>query len=152
VEMGMEILIILLGLIADRLTKVWALNSLSKIDEIVIIKNIFGFSYLENRGAAFGVFQNKVLLLSIVTSIVILAMIFYLVKYRPVSKLLRASLALIISGAVGNLVDRFAYKYVVDFILLHYKDVYYYPTFNVADMLVVVGTILLAICIIRDEK
>lgn len=148
----MEILIIILGLIADRLTKVWALNSLSKVDEIVIIKNIFGFSYLENRGAAFGVFQNKVFLLGIVTSIVIAAMIFYLLKYKPASKLLRVSIALIISGAVGNLIDRFAYKFVVDFILVHYKDVYYYPTFNVADMLVVVGTILLAICIIRDEK
>lgn len=148
----MEILIIILGLIADRLTKVWALNTLSKVDEIVVIKNIFGFSYLENRGAAFGVFQNKVFLLGIVTSIVIAAMIFYLLKYKPASKLLRTSIALIISGAVGNLIDRFTYKFVVDFILLHYKDVYYYPTFNVADMLVVVGTILLAICIIRDEK
>jgi signal peptidase II len=60
-------------------------------------------------------------------------------------------LALIISGAVGNLIDRFVYRYVVDFIMLHYKDVYYFPTFNVADMLVVVGTFLLAICILKDE-
>lgn len=93
----MEILIIILGLIADRLTKVWALNTLSKVDEIVVIKNIFGFSYLENRGAAFGVFQNKVFLLGIVTSIVIAAMIFYLLKYKPASKLLRTSIALIIA-------------------------------------------------------
>lgn len=148
----MEFIIIVLGLILDRITKIWALKSLSQVDEIVIIKNIFSFSYLENRGAAFGIFQNKVSFLAIITSIVILAMIYYLIKYKPSSKILGISLALIISGAIGNLIDRFFYKFVVDFILLHYKDIYYYPTFNIADMLVVIGTALLAICIIRDEK
>lgn len=148
----MELLIVFVGLVIDRITKIWALNRLTEGRDIVIIKNLFSFSYLENRGAAFGIFQNKVLLLSIVTSVVILGMIYYLVKYRPVSKLLRYSLALIISGAIGNLIDRYAYKYVVDFILLHYKDVYYFPTFNVADMMVVSGTFLLAICILKDEN
>lgn len=148
----MEILIVLIGLVIDRITKIWALNRLTEGRDIVIIKNLFSFSYLENRGAAFGIFQNKVLLLSLVTSVVILGMIYYLVKYRPASKLLRYSLALIIGGAIGNLIDRFAYKYVVDFILLHYKDVYYFPTFNVADMMVVCGTFLFAICILKDEN
>jgi signal peptidase II len=149
--MGMEFLIIIIGLSLDRVTKIWALNALAQGKDIVVIKDIFSFSYLENRGAAFGIFQNKVLILSIVTSIVILGLVFYLIKFRPASKLLRYSLALIISGAVGNLIDRYVYKFVVDFIMLHYKNVYYFPTFNVADMLVVVGTILLAICILRDE-
>lgn len=148
----MEFLIIVIGLAVDRITKLWALNRLANGEDIVVIKNIFGFSYLENRGAAFGIFQNNVLPLAIITSIVILCLIVYLVKYRPQSKILRYSLALIISGAIGNLIDRIAYRFVVDFILLHYKDVYYYPTFNVADMFVVVGTILLSICILRDEK
>jgi signal peptidase II len=150
--MGMEILIIFIGLVIDRITKIWALNRLTEGRDIVIIKNLFSFSYLENRGAAFGIFQNKVLPLAIVTSAVILGMIYFLVKYKPASKLLRYSLALIISGAIGNLIDRFTYKYVVDFILLHYKDVYYFPTFNVADMLVVCGTFLLSICILKDEN
>ena len=148
----MEILIILLGLIIDRITKVWALKSLAHTDGIVVIKNIFSFSYLENRGAAFGIFQNKVIALSIVTFIVTVAMIYYLFKYKPSSKLTRISLSLIIGGALGNLIDRLVYRFVVDFILLHYKDVYEFPTFNVADMLVVCGTILLAICIIKGDK
>lgn len=149
--MGMEILIIVLGLLLDRITKLWALKSLYINGDVVIIKNIFAFSYLENRGAAFGIFQNKVQLLSIVTSIVVLAMIFYLVKYKPKSRFLRISMAMIITGAIGNLIDRFVYKFVVDFILVHYKTVYYFPTFNVADMFVVIGTCLLALSIIRDE-
>lgn len=148
----MEILIIILGLILDRITKVWALKDLNNLPDVVVIKNIFSFSYLENRGAAFGIFQNKVLILSMVTSVVILGMLYFLYKYKPQSKLLRISLAMIISGAVGNLIDRFTYKYVVDFIMLHYKEVYYFPTFNIADMLVVCGTILLAFCIIKDEQ
>ncbi|MFL0246723.1 signal peptidase II [Candidatus Clostridium stratigraminis] len=147
----MEILIIVLGLLLDRITKLWALKSLYINGDVVIIKNIFAFSYLENRGAAFGIFQNKVQLLSIVTSIVVLAMIFYLVKYKPKSRFLRISMAMIITGAIGNLIDRFVYKFVVDFILVHYKTVYYFPTFNVADMFVVIGTCLLALSIIRDE-
>lgn len=147
----MEILIIILGLIADRITKIWALKSLYVNGDVVIIKDIFGFSYLENRGAAFGIFQNKVILLSIITSIVVLAMVFYLIKYKPTSRILRISFAMIIAGAIGNLTDRFVYRFVVDFILVHYKTIYYFPTFNVADMFVVVGTCLLALGIIKDE-
>lgn len=148
----MEILIIILGLILDRFTKVWALNSLSKVPEIVLVKDFFSFSYLENRGAAFGIFQNKIVFLTLITFIVMLAIVYYLIRYKPNSKLLRISLALILSGAIGNLIDRVGYKYVVDFIMLHYKEVYYFPTFNVADMLVVIGTVLLAIYLMKEEN
>ena len=148
----MEILIIVLGLFLDRITKIWALNTLIKVPEIVLIKDFFSFSYLENRGAAFGIFQNKVLFLSLITFIIMLAIVYYLIKYKPNSKLLRISLALILSGAIGNLIDRVGYKYVVDFIMLHYKDEYYFPTFNVADMLVVIGTALLAIYLMKEEN
>ncbi|MDF2883451.1 MAG: lspA [Clostridiaceae bacterium] len=144
----MIILIIVLGLFFDRISKLWALKALFPDKEIVIIKNIFSFEYLENRGAAFGIFQNKQIFLAIITIIVAAAMIFYLFKYKPKSVLLKISLSMIISGALGNLFDRIAYKYVVDFILWHYKGVYYFPTFNVADMLVTCGTVLLAIYLI----
>lgn len=148
----MEFLIIILGLMLDRITKLWALNELSKISGIVVIRNFFGFFYLENRGAAFGILQNKVVFLSIVTFIVMIGIIYYLVKYKPTSKILRMSLALIISGAIGNLIDRMFYKYVVDFITIHYKDIYYFPTFNIADVLVVTGTMLLAFHLIKEDK
>jgi signal peptidase II len=146
----MEILIIILGLILDRLTKVWAMSYI-KGNEIVIIKDFFQFSYVENRGAAFGILQNKQMFLAVITSLVIIAMIVYLIKYKPTSKLLKISLAIVIGGALGNLIDRFYFRYVVDFITVHYKDVYYFPSFNVADMFVVCGTFLLAICILKDE-
>ncbi|WP_050607640.1 signal peptidase II [Clostridium niameyense] len=147
----MEFLIFIFGVILDRVTKIWALNKLYSGEEIVVIKDFFSFSYLENRGAAFGILQNKIIFLVIITLIVILGILYFLIKYKPKSKVLRISLALIISGAIGNLIDRVFYNFVVDFILLHYKDIYYYPTFNVADMLVVVGTTLLAIYLIKED-
>ena len=147
----MEVLIIFLGLVLDRLTKVWALTSLKNSNGVTLIKDFFSLEYLENRGAAFGILQNKLILLALVTLLVISGMIYYIIKYKPKSKFLRISFALIISGALGNLYDRIFYRYVVDFVLIHYKEVYYFPTFNVADMLVVVGTLVLAISIVKDE-
>lgn len=148
----MEFLLIALVLILDRLTKLWALNVLTKVPEIVIIKNFLSFSYLENRGAAFGILQNKVSLLVIVTLVVVMGIIYYLIKYKPSSRLLKLSLSFIIGGALGNLFDRIFYKYVVDFILIHYKDVFYFPTFNAADMAVVIGTFLLIFYLIKEDE
>lgn len=130
----------------------WASKSLINGNDVVVIKNIFSFSYLENRGAAWGIFQGKVNFLLIITFIIIIGMVVYLLKYKPKSKLIRISLSLIIGGALGNMFDRGFYKYVVDYIYFHYKDVYSFPTFNFADMSVVVGTILLVVCLIKDEK
>ncbi|MCR3757869.1 signal peptidase II [Clostridium felsineum] len=149
----MEILIVVAGILIDRLSKFWTLTQLKKVQQIPIIKNFFDLTYVENRGAAWGTFSGKTTILSLVTFIVLIAIVVYIIKYRPKSKLVRISLSLIISGAVGNLYDRVVYKYVVDFISFHYKDVYYYPVFNVADICVVLGTIILAIFIIlKDDK
>ncbi|MCH3964177.1 MAG: signal peptidase II [Clostridium sp.] len=148
----MTIFIIAAGLILDRITKLWAVNSLSKISEITIIENFFSFFYTENKGAAFSIFQGRTTFLTIISIVIMCFIIFYIVKYRPRNKFMRISLALIISGALGNLIDRIKYKYVVDFISVHYKDIYYFPIFNVADIMVVIGTLILVICLLRDEK
>lgn len=149
--MLLEVVIIVLGLLLDRISKLWALSTLKDSLGITIIKNFFAFEYLENRGAAFGILQNKLWLLVVITILVASGMIFYLIKYKPSSKLLRISIAMIVSGAIGNLIDRVYYNFVVDFILVHYKEAYYFPTFNVADILVSVGTFFLIICILKDE-
>lgn len=148
----MEFIIIILGIIVDRVSKLWAIDVLKMGKDIVIIDNFFQLSYLENKGAAFGILQNKVIFLSIFTIILILGLSIFLYKNRKKSKLLSISLSLIIGGALGNFYDRIIYKYVVDFILLHYKDKYSFPTFNMADVFVVCGTILLAIYILKDEN
>lgn len=148
----MEVIIIILGLILDRITKISAAKSLLGKKDIIILKDILNLSYLENRGAAFGILQNKQNILAFITLIVVIGIIYYLFRYKPRSKFLRAGIALILSGAIGNLFDRLYYRYVVDFIYFHYKDIYAFPTFNVADMMVVTGTIIVAIYILRDGK
>lgn len=148
----MYIFIIILGIVVDRVTKLLSINKLKGKESITVIKDFFSFEYVENEGAAFGILEGRQYILSAVAAIMIIAMIFYLIKYKPSSKLLKISLAMVIGGAIGNLIDRLYYNYVVDFISLHYKDVYYFPNFNVADMLVVVGTILLSFYIIKDVK
>ncbi|QXE20323.1 signal peptidase II [Clostridium sp. 001] len=148
----MEILIILLGILLDRITKIWAIEVLSNISQVVVIKDFFSLLYLQNKGAAFGILQGKLYFLTIVTIVVVMGMIYYIIKYRPSSKLIRISFSLIISGALGNLMDRMVYKYVVDFISVHYKDIYYFPVFNMADVMVVIGTALLAFYLLKEEK
>lgn len=149
--MVLEFVIVFIGLVFDRITKMWAINVLKDSQGITVIKDFFGFEYLENRGAAFGILQNRLWLFVIITIVVVAGMCYYLLAYKPKFLLTRASMALIMAGAVGNLIDRVFYKYVVDFILLHYKDIYYFPTFNVADIMVCVGTFFLLICILKDE-
>ncbi|MDT8716609.1 signal peptidase II [Clostridium sp. 19966] len=148
----MEFIIIVLGIIADRVTKIAAAKALSGGNEVVIIKNLFSFSYVENVGAAFGIFANKQIILSIITLIILSLIIFYMYKSKIKSKFFRIGASLVIGGAIGNLIDRIYRGYVIDFILLHYKDVYSWPNFNVADICVVFGTISLAIYILKDVK
>ncbi|WMJ81380.1 signal peptidase II [Clostridium sp. MB40-C1] len=148
----MIFLIVVLGVFFDRIAKNWALTTLKGGPDIEVIKNFFTFQYLENRGAAFGIFQGKVILLTLVTIIVLVGVVYYLIKNKPKSKLLKISFAFIISGAIGNLYDRIVHNYVIDFIMIHYKEQYYFPTFNVADILVVFGTIFLAIYILKEGE
>lgn len=148
----MEVIIILLGIVLDRITKICVIQHLSENSHIDLINNIFSLFYLKNKGAAFGILQNKSYLLSTVTIVVIIGMVYYIFKFRPESKVIRISFSLIISGALGNLIDRILYKYVIDFIALHFKNIYYFPIFNIADVLVVTGTMLLAVYLLKEEK
>jgi len=143
-------IIFVIGLILDYITKIWAIDTLKGKPDITIIKGFFDLSYLENRGAAFGIFQGKVYLLAAVTLIIIGVFFFYYLRTKKKTLLFTISTALILTGALGNLIDRLRYGFVVDFISWHWKDVYYFPTFNVADICVTIGTGLLVIYILKE--
>lgn len=142
-------LIIIVGFALDRLTKMWVLEQVIG-NPITVISNFFYLRHLENEGAAFSILQGKTVLLVIMTSIVALVILGILIKNKD--KFLRATLSLILAGALGNLFDRiFREGKVVDFLEFHFGN-YVFPTFNVADCFVVVGTILLAIYILFIYK
>jgi signal peptidase II len=144
----MEFLYITLIVILDQVTKYIAKAKLMPVNNIDLIPGYFSLSYVENRGAAFGLFQNNKMLLVGVTSVVILIIIYYLLKNRNMNKYLRASLIMITAGAIGNLIDRVVLSYVIDFFHFYIKSAFDWPVFNVADISVVCGTILLSIVLL----
>jgi|LSQX01.3.fsa_nt_gb signal peptidase II len=144
-------LIIVVSVLLDQYTKYLAMNKLIEYDTYPIFEGVFHLTYVENRGAAFGMFQNKKILFVVITSLILIAIVYYILKYKPKSKLLLISLSIIIGGALGNLIDRVRFGYVVDFLDFNLIN---WPVFNVADSLVVIGTILLSYYLIfmYEEK
>lgn len=141
------IIILLIGI--DQLSKVWALKSLKEIGSIPIIQNIFHLTYVENRGAAFGMLQNNQTIFIIVALAASVFGLYYL-HTKKVNILGRAGIILIISGAIGNLIDRVRLGFVVDY--FDFRFIWEY-VFNVADVFVVLGTIMLcAYIIFFDEE
>jgi signal peptidase II len=130
-------------LILDQATKLWSQATFPLNGEGRYVFLGFYFTYVQNTGAAFGIFQDGTLPLGILSAVVSLAIIVYLVtrgKTMPV--LQRYALASILAGAIGNMIDRFRLGYVIDFI--HFKvPGFSFPVFNVADSCVVIGAILL---------
>ncbi len=138
------IITIIISIIIDQITKIKAIGL--KENPIPIIKGKLELVYVENRGAAFGMFQNKKLILVFLTLIIILAISVFLFKnYNRLSIVSIMSLSLIIGGAIGNLIDRIVRGYVVDFISYTFFNGYDFPVFNVADICVVSGCILMII-------
>ena len=142
------ILTIIALIVIDQISKYLALNNLANIGSIPIIENIFHLTYVENRGAAFGMFQNNQIVFIIVAVFASIVGLYYIYK-KKLNLLGNISILLIISGAIGNLIDRVRLGFVVDY--FDFRFIWDY-VFNVADIFVVVGTILLCIYIIVFEK
>ena len=145
-------LIIIFIIILDQCSKFLAVHYVKPHITIPLIENVFHLTYVENTGAAFSILSNKLPLLTIITTIFIIALFIYLYKLiskNQSSRLLSLSLAFIIGGALGNFLDRIRIGYVVDFFDFRLIN---FAIFNVADCLIVVGSILLIILIILDER
>lgn len=141
------IIAVLIGL--DQIIKRWALNVLQNRESISIIKNVFNLTYVENRGAAFGLFQNSQIVFIIVAVIASIVGIYFLRSKKYESKALKISIILIISGAIGNLIDRVTLGYVVDY--FDFIFIWNY-VFNLADCFIVVGTFILCAILIMSEQ
>ncbi|MGB2579738.1 signal peptidase II [Elusimicrobium simillimum] len=140
-------IIILLILVAlDRITKVLALDLLRPVESVEIFK-YFHLTYLENTGMAFGILQNGNLLL---TGMMIVVIVFILKSWKELAALRPPlgwlGLVLILGGAIGNLYDRIVLGFVVDFI-----DFRVWPVFNVADSAICVGAALVALAMFLDK-
>lgn len=137
--------------IADYEIKQWALKSLKDVPSVDVIPGVFRFSYVENRGAAFGIFQGKTLILGIFSVIVGVLIGYLYFKVTPERKnwLLELSLLLIFAGAAGNQIDRLIQGYVVDMFEFYW---FTFPVFNFADTLITIGAILFGLCALIRPK
>ncbi|MFV0528111.1 MAG: signal peptidase II [Lachnospiraceae bacterium] len=141
--------LVLIGL--DQFTKYLAVTNLKGRPAISVIKDVLEWSYLENRGAAFGILMDKQFLFVILTSIFCIAIIVIFCLLPKIKRFLPLHIiaVILLSGAVGNFMDRLRLGYVVDFIYFVPID---FPIFNVADCYVTVSTALLAFFILFYYK
>ena len=146
-----DFMLFVILVIADQLTKHLAVVRLKNQAAYNLINGILEFNYLENRGAAFGVLQNQKYLFVFVALIFIGVIVFVLIKVPTQKKYysLNILLVMIAAGAVGNMIDRVRYDYVVDFI---YLVCIQFPIFNVADIYVTTATVILVFQILFVYK
>lgn len=145
----LEAIIVAIGILLDQITKWWISRDLYG-KSITVIKGIIDFTYVENTGAAFGSFGKSTVFLAIFSFAMCALLIYVLMKYRKFFyKMTNISLAMVISGAVGNFIDRAFKGYVVDFIEFKFVN---FAVFNVADTFITIGAIILCASIIFLEK
>ena len=140
--MLLDIIILIFLVAIDQYTKYIAVQKLKNQPAFNIINGVLEFNYLENRGAAFGMLQNQKIFFDFVAVIFLCVIAYVLVKAPQKEKYfkLHILLVMIAGGAIGNLIDRLRFDYVVDFI---YIALINFPIFNVADMYVTFSTVLL---------
>lgn len=137
-----KIIFFTLLILLDQLTKIYFSKTLSLGQSIPIIKNIFHISLVYNKGGAFGIFQGKISLFIIISILAI-----YLVLSNIRNKEVSFSWILVLSGAVGNLIDRIRLGYVIDFL-----DFRVWPVFNIADSCITIGMFLIILDLLRNKK
>lgn len=132
--------IIFLVVLLDQLSKYLMRTSFLVNRQIIFIRGLFNLTLVQNTGAGFGFFQGRNSWLIVISLVVITFILFNYKKIKFEDKLLFFSTALVLSGAIGNLLDRLILGYVVDFL-----DFIYWPAFNLADICVSIGVVGLII-------
>jgi len=124
----------------DQITKFLIKINFELNQTLPLLKNIFHLTYIHNFGAGFGILQQQRFILIFISIIVIGFILFYLDRIKEKERLLQILVGFILGGTIGNLIDRIAYGYVIDFL-----DFRIWPIFNFADSFVTIGVIGLII-------
>ena len=148
--MIMMMILFIVLLIADLISKALIVKFTEATNSVVVIKNFFNITYVKNTGAAFSILDDRGIVVLVISSLMIGGLSFYLYKHRPSKKIEKVAYTLIISGAVGNFFNRLFLGYVIDFLDFKIFE-YYYPIFNIADIYIVLGVFLLIISAWRDH-
>lgn len=148
--------ITVLVLVLDQVSKAYFEGTLSLYQQIVVIPDLFSWTLAYNTGAAFSFLADSsgwqrwlFALIAVVVSAVLLV---WLRRLKPSDTWLAIALALVLGGALGNLYDRIVLGHVIDFILVHWQNRWYFPAFNLADSAITVGAIMLALDMFKTKK
>jgi signal peptidase II len=145
-----SIALMLVGVGLDQLTKYLVVANMELHESVEVIPGIFNFTYIQNDGAAFGMLDDQRWIFLVLSTIAIIGIVGYLFWKKPQDKLLLASLILIVSGGIGNMIDRIALGYVIDFIdFCAFPEIWKW-VFNVADSFVCIGAGIMILWLILD--
>lgn len=149
--MRYSLILISFIVLGDQLLKFWIVNNLSLYESATAINGVFNWYYIQNKGASWGILQNRIGLFVIISLFALLYLSYLLIKNRDKRVGLLLSYGLLIGGCLGNLVDRVRLGYVVDMFQLSFID---FPIFNVADVALTLGIVGLFIYLIiyKEEE
>ena len=143
-----------ISLLLDQLSKIYIDTSFVLYESVQVFENYFHITYVRNPGAAFGILSDSAIRIPFFISVSVAASIgilWYLRKIDRNDHWQHFSLALIFSGAIGNLIDRIRMGEVIDFIDVHWYQ-HHWPAFNIADSAICVGVTIMLLCSLRDER
>ncbi|MBQ1568043.1 MAG: signal peptidase II [Erysipelotrichaceae bacterium] len=145
------VLFVTILVILDQYVKNLVVLNIELSKRIPLIDDFFSLTYVRNYGAGFSILQNETVFLSVLSIVAVLVLAYLLIKAKKSDTVSIISYILIISGALGNLIDRIRLGYVVDF--LDFKIFGYdYPVFNIADSFITIGCFILMITVILESK
>lgn len=146
----------LLVLVIDQVSKAHFEGSLEMFQQIVVIPDYFSWTLAYNTGAAFSFLADsggwQRWLFALIAVVVSAVLVVWLKRLGRDDTWLAIALALVLGGALGNLYDRIALGHVIDFILVHWQNRWYFPAFNFADSAITVGAIMLALDMFKSKK
>ncbi len=145
----MHILLILILIAADQGIKLAVRTNFEQFESVPVIQDFFHLTYVQNKGAAFGMLQNKTWIFIVLTVAVVGYIIYYITKHKNIDKKLKLILSVIVAGAIGNLIDRIVLGYVVD--MFDFRGIWQF-IFNFADICVVMGTLSLLVLVLFDKE
>jgi signal peptidase II len=142
--------------VLDQASKFYFENSLDLYQQIVIIPDLFSWTLAYNTGAAFSFLAGQSgwqrWLFALIAVGVSVALVIWLRRLKPRETWLAIALALVLGGALGNLVDRVLFGHVIDFILVHWQNRWHFPAFNLADSAITVGAFMLIIDMFKSKQ
>ena len=142
-------IIIIASVLLDQLSKWIVVRTMPLYDTIPLIDGFFSLTHIRNKGAAWGMFSDSRWVFIIATAIALIVLPLLLYRYRKLHFMFGLPLSLIIGGAAGNMIDRVFLGYVVDFMEFTFID---FPVFNVADVFIVVGTVMMMVYILFIDR